>query len=68
MAKKHPPGFAPVPFKLLGKVLFPLSLVIIIFGGLGYLAGWAEISPLLLFIGIVFLLLSLYLLFVVPKE
>ena len=68
MEKQHPSGFAPIPFKLLGKVLFPISIIMVILGGLGYLAGWTAIPVSVFFVGLGFLVISLYLLFVVPKE
>ncbi|MFC1871619.1 hypothetical protein ACFLYF_04390 [Chloroflexota bacterium] len=68
MAKKHPSGFVPIPFKLLGKILFPISAVMVIIGGLDYLAGWGGIPQTVFFVGIGFLVLSLYLRYVVPKE
>jgi hypothetical protein len=68
MVKKHTSGFVPVPFKLLGKVLFPISIVIVVIGGLAYLLGWVAIPQSVFFIGLGLLIVSLYLLFVVPKE
>ena len=68
MGKKHSSGFVPVPFKLLGKFLFVISLVMIILKGLDYLIGWVAIPLLVLYMGVGFLLISLYLLFVVPSE
>jgi hypothetical protein len=68
MVKKHTLGFVPIPFKLLRKILFPLSLVMFILGGLGYLIGWVVIPLTVFFIGLGFLIVSLYLIFVVLKE
>jgi len=68
MAKKHQSGFVPIPFKLLGKILFSISAVMVIIGGLDYLAGWGRIPQTVLFVGLGLLVLSLYLLYVVPKE
>ena len=62
MDKKRPSGFAPIPFKLLGKILFPISLVMVILGGLAYLIGWTIIPASVFFIGLGLLLISLYLL------
>ena len=68
MVKKHYSGFVPVRFKSLGKILLPISSVMVIIGGLRYLAGWSEIPIAVIFIGLALLLVSLYLIFVVPKE
>jgi len=66
--KKNTSGFVPIDFKLVGKIMFPLGLVLILVKGLDYLMGWSVIPVVVLFAGIVLLLLSLYLFFVVPKE
>jgi len=68
MDKKHLSGFSPIPFNLLGKILFPISLVMVTLGVLDYLIGWALIPLSVFFIGLGLLILSLYFLFVVPKE
>ena len=68
MGEKHQSGFAPVPFKLLGKILFPISLVMVILGGLSYLMGWVAIPIAVFFIGLGFLIISLYFIYIVPKE
>jgi len=68
MVKRSPSGFAPIPFNLLGKIMFPIALVMILLGGLDYLIGWGVIPVSIFFIGLGFLIISLYLLFVVPKE
>ena len=65
--KKYTSGFVPVDFKLGGKILFPIGLVLILVKGLDYLIGWSVIPTIVLFVGLGLLLLSLYLLFVVPK-
>ncbi len=68
MSKKPTSGFVPIPFKLAGKVLLPVSLIIIILGASHYLIGLKEIPALILFVGFGLLVISLYLLFLVPKE
>ena len=68
MAKRHYSGFVPIPFKTGGKALFPISFFMIILGGLDYLVGWTVIPSAVLFVGLGLLILSLYLLLVVPKE
>jgi len=66
--KKHPSGFVPINFKLGGKILFSIALALMLLKGLDYLMGWPVIPAVILFIGIAFLILSCYLIFVVPKE
>jgi hypothetical protein len=59
--KKSPSGFVPIPFRLLGKILLPVSLVFIVSGGLSYFVS--EIPRVLLYVGAGFLLISIYLRF-----
>jgi len=68
MAKRYPSGFVPIPFKSAGKVLFPISLLMIIVGGLDYFMDWAVIPTAVLFVGLGLSVVSLYLIFVVPEE
>ncbi len=68
MSKKHMSGFVPVPYKSVGKILLPVSLIMIVVGGFDYLAGW-NLIPLSVFLfGFGLLIAGLYLVFVVPKE
>jgi len=39
-----------------------------ILGGMDYWAGWNVTPPAILFVGLGLLIVSIYLLFVVPKE
>lgn len=66
--KLYPPGFAPVNFQIVGKVLFFLWVIITLINGLGYLTGWLEIPRDVFFIGLTLLAVSVYLIFVVPKK
>jgi len=68
MSKKHPSGFVPIQFRVLGKVLLPISFIMVVASGLDFIFGWEIIPFAVMYIGLIFLLLSLYLLFVVPKE
>ena len=68
MPKKHMPGFVPIPFKSAGKIIFPISLVLVTIGGLDYLFGM-DLIPLSVFLlGLGLFIISLYLLFIVPEE
>ena len=68
MPKKHMSGFVPIPFKSAGKIMFPISLIMIVIGGFDYLAGLDLIPLSVFFFGLGLLIVSLYLIFVVPKE
>ena len=69
MPKKVPPsGFVPIPFKLSGRILSPISVVLILIGVVGFFTGWIGVAWAIFSIGIVLLLISFYLRFIVPKE
>ena len=69
MPKKVPPsGFVPIPFKLSGRILSPISVVLILIGVVGFFTGWIGVAWAIFLLGIALLLLSLYLRFIVPKE
>ena len=68
MAKKHTSGFAPISYKFGGKILLPISAALVIIGALDNLAGWGIVPQAVLFVGLGLFLISLYLLYVVPKE
>ena len=68
MSKRPPSGFVPIPFKSAAKVLLPVSLIMIILGSFHYLIDWKEVTPAILFVGLGLLVISLYLLFIVPKN
>lgn len=66
--KKHMPGFVPVNFKKSGKILLAVGLAFLIAKLVSYLTGWFSISNYIIYIGVGLIFLSLYLVFVVPKE
>ena len=68
MVKSYPSGLVPIPFKSAGKALFPISLLMIILRGLDYVMHWAVIPTAVLFVGLGLSVVSLYIIFFVPKE
>ena len=68
MPKKHMQGFTPIPFKLAGKILLPVGLVMVAAGAFDYFLNWDLIPSVVGFIGLGLLILGLYLVYVVPKE
>ena len=66
--KKHMPGFVPVNFKQSGKILFTIGLVSLIIKAVSYLTNWFTVPNYFVYFGAGLILLSLYLIFVVPKE
>jgi len=68
MPKKHMSGFVPIPFKTAGKILLPISLIMIVIGGFDYFVGLDLIPLSVFFFGLGLLIVCLYLIFVVTKE
>ena len=68
MANKYPSGFSPIPFKTLGKILLPISALLIAVTALDALMRWDAIPGFVLFLGLGFLIVGLYLRFVVPED
>lgn len=66
--KKHMSGFVPVNYNLAGKILLPLGILLLLTKIISYFTKWFYVTNILIFIGIGFIILSLYLIFVVPKE
>jgi len=61
------PGFVPVNYNKTGKALFVLGLMCLIGKLLDYLTNWFIISNYFLYLGLALVLISLYLIFIVPK-
>ncbi|MFC1600457.1 hypothetical protein ACFL25_00020 [Patescibacteria group bacterium] len=66
--KKHMTGFAPIDFHLAGRVLFILGVTSTILKGIDYLFGWLNFPNNIFILGLISLFVSIYLIFVVPKE
>jgi hypothetical protein len=66
--KKPPPGFSPIDFKLAGKIMLPLGVVMVLLWLLGFFMAWDFTPIILLYIGLLDLLVSCYLIFLVPKK
>jgi hypothetical protein len=66
--KKHPSGFVPVNFQLAGKILLALGIILIILKGVDYLTCWVMLPNDLFLIGLALIVVSAYLIFIVPKE
>ena len=66
--KKNMPGFLPVNFKYVGLILLIIGLLGLIIKALSYWTNWFEVSNTIIYFGVVLILLSLYFIFVVPKE
>lgn len=64
---KFPSGFVPVDYQLLGKAFLVLGFIVLLVKGVDYLTGWLALPNLAWGLGVTYILISLYLLFVVPK-
>jgi len=60
--------FVPVNFKKSGKILLIIGLICLIIKFFSFLTDWFDLSNYISYFGIVLILISLYLIFVVPKE
>ena len=66
--KKYITGFAPVPFKLVGTILLLLGLGCLLAKVFVYVTKIVPLSNSILFFGVTFVAIGLYLIFVVPDE
>lgn len=66
--KKHIPGFVPVPYKAVGKVLLILGVLFLIAKLISYITNWFAIGKYLVYFGFGLIALSIYLIFIVPPE
>jgi len=64
----RPAGFVPANYRLAGKLLLILGGIGLLATGVDALTGWFGLPTIVLIVSLVLLPVSLYLLFVVPKE
>ena len=64
----RPAGFVPANYRLAGKLLLILSGLGLLATGVDALTGWFGLPRIILIVSLVLIPVSLYLLFVVPKE
>jgi len=65
---KYPPGLVPVNFNLAGKILLVISLLGIAAKIVAYFSNWFAMPNFVFYISLGLLVVSLYLIFAVPKE
>lgn len=63
-----PAGFVPIQFHLAGRILLAIGIIGLVSFGISTLTGWFALSPVTLGVSIALILVSLYLIFVVPRE
>ena len=64
----RPAGFVPVNYKIAGKLLLILAGIGLLATGVDALTGWFGLPGVVWIASLVLIPVSLYLLFVVPKE
>jgi len=64
----RPAGFVPANYRLTGKLLLILGGIGLVATGVDALTGWFGLPTIVLVVSLVCIPVSLYLLFVVPKE
>ncbi len=64
----RPAGFVPANFRLTGKLLLILGGIGLLATGVDALTGWFGLPNAVWIVSLVLIPISLYLLFVVPKE
>ena len=64
----RPAGFVPANYRLAGKLLLTLGGIGLLATGVDALTGWFGLPTIILIVSLVLIPVSLYLLFVVPKE
>ena len=64
----RPAGFVSVNFRLAGKLLLILGVIGLLTVGVDALTGWFGLPNAVWIVSLVLIPVSLYLLFVVPKE
>jgi len=65
---KYPPGLVPVNFNLAGKILLIISLLGIAAKVIAYFSNWYVMPNFVLYISLGLWVVSLYLIFIVPKQ
>ena len=62
------PGFVPANFYLAGKLLLIIGIIGLVLVGVSKLTGWFVLPQVVFVICLVAIPVSLYLIFVVPRE
>lgn len=65
---KYQPGFVPVQFNRVGKIMVILGLAGIVIAVINYLAHWGSATNVILLVSIGFILIGFYLAKVPPKD
>jgi hypothetical protein len=63
-----PAGFVPIQFHMAGRILLVIGIIGLVSFGVSTLTGWFALPTATLGVSIALILISLYLIFVVPRE
>lgn len=64
----QPAGFVPANYRFAGKLLLGLGVIGLLATGIDAVTGWFGLPTIVFIVSLVCIPISLYLLFVVPKE
>jgi hypothetical protein len=64
----QPAGFVPANFRLAGRILLIIGIIGLVLVGVSKLTGWFALPQIVLVISLVAIPVSLYLIYVVPRE
>jgi hypothetical protein len=62
------PGFVPVKFHMAGRILLVIGIIGLVLFGVSKLTGWYVLPTVTLGVSLAAILISLYLIFIVPRE
>jgi hypothetical protein len=63
-----PAGFVPIQFHMAGRILLVIGIIGLVSFGVSTLTGWFALPIATLGVSIALILISLYLIFFVPRE
>jgi hypothetical protein len=63
-----PAGFVPIQFHMAGRILLVIGIIGLVSFGVSALTGWFALPIATLGVSIALILISLYLIFFVPRE
>ena len=67
-AMDKPPGFVPVRFHIMGKIILTVGILGWILSGLSFITGWIDLPAVTPWVSSASVLIGLYLIYLVPRE
>ncbi len=62
------PGFVPIPFLIVGKILLTIGVLGCAFYGVALIGNWFSLPLIVLLFSLAMILVGLYLIYVIPGE